>query len=228
MIDIHSHYIPNVDDGSESVEASLSMVIEAVANGVTDIICTPHYRDPFTASYSEIKKEFDILKNAIKESGIDVNLYLGREIFCTNRIKGLLNSDNFLMCNSKYVLLEFSNDNDDDIPQVVYELKLNGFLPIIAHAERYYSLSIDDIVDIKNAGALIQLNASSLFGKDRRYFRRKAKKLFRENLVDFVASDIHEDRVNHMSVAYKYVSRRFGKDVARKVFIDNAKKIIES
>ncbi|MBQ0099102.1 MAG: hypothetical protein KBS91_00950 [Firmicutes bacterium] len=228
MIDIHTHYIPNVDDGSENIDSSLKMLKEAVSKGISDIICTPHFREPFKYSYSEIKNKFELLKKAVTEEGININLYLGREIFCENGLKVLLNSDNFSMCDSKYVLLEFSSENDDDIPQIVYELKLKGYMPIVAHIERYHSLTLDDIIDVKNAGALIQVNAGSMFGEESKFFKKKVKNLFREGLVDFVSSDIHEDRINYMEQAYKYVSRKFGKEVARSVFIDNAKKIIES
>ena len=228
MIDIHAHYIPLIDDGCDSVESSLSMLEEALHNGVTDIICTPHYREPFLSSYNEVKKKFDELKSVVKEKGININLYLGREVYCVKSLKNLLLSDNFSMCDKKYVMIEFSSNNSDDIAQIVYELKLNGYLPIIAHIERYHNVSLDDAIDAKEAGALIQINASSLFGKDKKFFKKKVKALLKENIVDFVASDIHEDRVNYMKKAYQYISKKYGKEYANKIFFDNAEKIIKS
>ncbi len=228
MIDIHAHYIQNVDDGSESLENSISMIEEALENGVTDIICTPHYRENFKLPYLEVNKKFEELKKAIKEKNINVNLYLGREVYCEKGVKNLLLSDNFSMNNTKYVLIEFSSYNSDDMEQIVYELNLKGFIPIVAHIERYCNVSIDDAIDVKDAGGLIQINASSLFGKDKKYFKKKVKALLRENLVDFVASDVHEDRINHMKEAYLYVSKKCGKEYANLIFNENAKKIIES
>lgn len=81
MIDIHSHILPEVDDGSKNIEQSLEMLKEAERQGITDIILTPHYRHEYLTKKEHIEKNFAQLKTAAKEHDINISLYLGQEIF---------------------------------------------------------------------------------------------------------------------------------------------------
>lgn len=227
MIDIHSHFIPGVDDGCDITATALAMLREAQAMGITDIICTPHYRDPFLFPFETVKQKFEEFQQAVKDDGIDINLFLGREIYCPPNIKSLIKTDNFFMNDTKYVLLEFSTTNNENIAELVYELKIAGYLPIIAHIERYTNVDIYDVRDIVSAGGLIQVNADSIVGDNKKFYKKKIKELFKNGLVHFVASDMHKERVNLMGKAYLYVSKKFGKECAEDVFVNNAKKIIE-
>ena len=114
-----------------------------------------------------------------------------------------------------------------DITEVVYDLTRSGYIPIIAHAERYVNLTTNDVEEIKGLGGYIQVNASSVVGLSLRKSNAVAKKLLRKGLVDFVASDIHYFRKNKMKRAKMYVELKYGKEIKDLIFNLNAKKIIE-
>ncbi|MDD2492775.1 MAG: CpsB/CapC family capsule biosynthesis tyrosine phosphatase [Bacilli bacterium] len=228
MIDIHSHIIPFVDDGSSSFEQSLRMIDEAMNQGITDIICTPHYRkNIFSANMEEITKQFMMLKEQAQEKA--VRLFLGQEIYCRKyeEVMELLHSGVVItLNNSNFILLEFSYTDKIDISEIAYVAVLKGYIPIIAHIERYRYLDLETVKEIKNSGGFIQVNASSLVGKEGAKLKKFVFALLNEKLVDFVASDIHEKRQNWMNKAYNMVVKKFGQDYGQRIFKDNAVRIL--
>lgn len=227
MIDIHTHILPNVDDGSNSLATSLAMLQKSETAGVTDIVLTPHLRFFYNKTPAELKDAYEHFVAFAKSHDVNVNLFLGQEIFVDRHWKKLFASDGFLkMANSNCILLEFDYFDPIDISEIVYELITRGFKPIIAHVERYRYLTFDDICDIKSIGGLIQVNASSVVGEEARKFKKLMKSLFKNGLVDFIASDIHDKRKYLLSEAYEFVSKKFGKETAATVFEINAKEYL--
>ena len=227
MIDMHTHVLPLVDDGSSSVEKSLDMLRFMVENGVTDVVLTPHYRGKYNKTAKELKGIFNDFKKRVKDTGINVNLYLGQEIFCTEDLSTLLENNEVQTINDgKYVLLECPYQESVDIEEIVYDMKASGFIPIIAHVERYGYVSYDDVVAIKSLGALIQVNATACLGNAPKYAIKRARKLLKAKLVDFIASDMHENRKSNLNDAYKKISKKYGEDYANALFTENAKKIL--
>ena len=229
MIDIHAHVIPFVDDGSSSIECSLQMLISLSDSGVKAVVCTPHYRHNYVSRIEQIEEQFAKLKERVLEEKIPINLYLGRELYISSDYKKLLSNerDSFTLNHSPYVLIEFDYTENGEIVEVAYELLNMGFIPIIAHVERYSYITESDVYEIKSMGGLIQVNADSIVGDNKKHYYKFIKKLFKSNLVDFVSSDLHEQRINHMAEARKFVAKKFGEDVANVVFSENAKKIIK-
>lgn len=226
MIDIHTHILPEVDDGSKNITESLLMIAEEQRQGITDIILTPHYRAEYRCKKDIIQTNFDLLKKAVSENGIDVKLYLGQEIFVFNGVADVIKSGRlFTMNGSKYVLAEFASKCETDIVEAVYTFVSAGFIPIVAHIERYFYADIAAAKEIREFGGLIQINASSLCHKFGAY-KKKATALVKAGLVDFVASDVHFKRRNYMLKAYNVVVKKFGRETADKLFTENAKAII--
>ncbi len=225
MIDIHSHILPLVDDGSKSLDDSLTMLKNLKKIGVKDVVLTPHNRGIYLCSKGQLKKEFEKFKKA--SASIGINLYLGQEIYYNDSTLEKLKSGELLTINnSKHVLLEFGADNVSEIVEFTYLVKKAGFIPIIAHPERYNSLDSFDIEEIKSVGGLIQINASSIINGSFST-RRMVKKLLKLKLVDFIASDIHFNRKLVLDKAKKYVSKKFGKEMADVLFELNAKEILK-
>ncbi len=225
MIDIHSHILHAVDDGSKNIEQSLAMLKEEEKQGVTDIVLTPHYRADYLPKSEVVRAKFSELKELAKENGINIGLYLGQEIFVFEDLVKALKDGKVLSVNDgKYVLVEFSSKHVMDIPETVYMLVNNGYIPIVAHIGRYFYADADTAKEVKELGGLIQINASSICGPFK--FRRKALSLIKAGLVDFVSSDVHFDRKNYMFKAYRKVEKKFGKETADKLFTENAKAII--
>ena len=225
MIDIHSHVVPEVDDGSRSIASSLEILKAAQENGVTDIICTPHYRRSlFETDVNKIKEKFAELKAANDTS---VNLYLGQEVAYSQGVFDRLDRGETLTMNgTKYVLWEFSYTNFTDIGGVVFESKLRGYKPIIAHIERYEYLSLDDVEELFFNGALIQINADSILHGS--HYHSVAKKYLKKGFVHFIANDIHSGRQYIMQKAYKTVRSKYGEEFAGKLFNENAKILLKN
>ncbi len=231
LVDIHSHIITKVDDGSENIEASIYLLRLAKNAGIKDLILTPHFRrGMFEASVDKIKEGFSELQKIAKENNIDINLYLGQEIYIrrVGSFKEYLESGKVIPLNdTNYYLIEFSYDSEIDISEVVYNLKLLKKKAIIAHIEKYNYITLKEAEEIKATGALIQVNASSIVGRYGFGMKRKTLKYIKEGLVDFVASDCHATREYDYDKAYNLILRKFGSSVALKLFKDNAKVLLE-
>ena len=233
MVDIHTHFIYGVDDGYRDIEHSIKDLKEEEKIGVTDVICTPHFRKGMFETHIEtINKNFNVLKEVAKKEGINVNLFLGSEIYCKEmsdlqKIFQLLdNKDLNTMNNTKYLLLEFPYYHDVDISEIVYTTLLHKYIPIIAHIERYTYLDYDKIYDSKEMGALIQANASAVVGKDGAKEKKLIAKLINNKVIDFIASDIHNSRINYVMQAYNLVFKRYGEKIAELIFEKKAKEFL--
>ena len=225
MIDIHSHIIPFVDDGSNSLEQSLKLLEISSAAGVTHLICTPHYRKGvFQPTALEIKENFELLK---KENKTPIKLYLGQEISAFNGMyKMIKNHELYSMNDKPYILLEFPYRECDNVVDMVYDAIFSGFTPIIAHVERYEYIKRSMVEDLKDKGALIQVNADALVSKKSKHYAKRVKQYIKEGLVDFVASDIHSSREHYLAEAYLFVKKNYGEETAKDLFNNNAQKLL--
>jgi len=223
VIDIHSHVLPFVDDGSDNMEMSLAMIREASEAGVTDLFLTPHYmrlRD-YLSNASENREIFSELTNKVKQEGISIKLYLGNEIYYSLDILDALRTGTIIpLGNSNKVLVEFSLfEEDEEITEAIHNIKSLGYVPIIAHPERYpYISKLSDYEIIKQMGALIQLNASSIIGQRDKLAHKKAVAIIKAGLADFIASDQHVPGKNHLEEARNIINRKFGLPVAKALF----------
>ncbi len=229
MIDVHSHILPNVDDGSNSLEFSIELVKEAIKLGITDIVFTPHYEliPKRVKPDVNIEDVFNQFKNELVKNNLDINSYLGNEITISENILDELKNKKCLSLNgSKYILLELDFYSFDlDIGEFIYEASLLGYYIIIAHVERYIYTNYEYVEMLVKEGALIQINANSLFSNGFRT-RKLILKLIKNNLVHFIASDIHFGRDNKMLDAYHLVLKRFGKEKANLLFEENPRKVL--
>lgn len=219
-IDIHSHIIPFVDDGSSKLEDSFAMLEEEVKQGITKVICTPHYTNHvYDKSKDVIDQNFKLLTDYVKEHNLPLELRLGREIHYTNRvdlIKMLENDEIRTMNGTNIVLLEFSYDHapSETLSEIIYRFTIHNYKVLLAHVERYKWLKIDDIKILKKTGVLIQVNANALTGIDGLKLGMKAKKCVKLGLVDYIASDVHSFRKNTLAKALaKYGSKVSNNDL---------------
>lgn len=205
MIDIHTHILYGVDDGSENLETSKLLIEEEIKNNVDIVILTPHQnqesknKDELINRFESFKKEF---------SDYNISFYLGSEIYYySNMIDDLKDGKLLTINNSKYVLVEFSTEIETDITNIVYDLKINGYIPIIAHIERYPYLDLKSYDEIKKNGGLIQINSKSF---ERKIYNKKLKYLLKKDLVDFISSDCHNAKRNcDFEYAKKYITKKF-------------------
>ena len=228
MIDIHTHVLPLVDDGSKSVESSIELVKEAVAQGVTHMFLTPHFRMTYKNSPKDLKQKFSDFVKKVKEQNIPIELYLGEEIYCYHSLERALKDNKVISVNSSpYILIEFDYAKNREVDEIIYDLTRLGYIPIVAHAERYNYSTPFLLEELRNLGALIQVNSHSIVRSGFSRTGKKAREFLKEGLVDFVASDAHSFRTYTMKLAYDKVCKKYGKEVADNLFINNAKKIID-
>lgn len=227
MVDLHAHLLPFIDDGSGCVEDSFLMLDDAVAQGVTDIVLTPHLNDTYYPTISQVKSAFKDFQATAIDKGYKVNLYLGQEIYVGNGFEKVFSSNEFLTLNgTNFVLLEFDYIEEYDIAECVYQLKRRGYEPIVAHFERYRYADLSVANEVKGVGGYIQINADSCFG-GLLGGGKKVKTLFENNLVDFVASDAHIFRKNKLKKAKEWIIKKYGEDKANAVLKENQMKIIK-
>lgn len=196
MIDIHTHILPGVDDGSENFEESIEMLKIQLASGITKVVLTPHINSLASkVSSSVIEDKFYEFKEAAEKLVPEVELFFGAEI--RYRANKDIDYERFAFrgFDKKYVLIEFAVHNAEPAVDVLYNLVTKGYQPILAHAERYSYLSVNDIRRIKLDGTLIQVNASAVLGLEGKKLKRRALNFIKLGLVDIMASDTHN--TNH-------------------------------
>ena len=167
---------------------------------------------------------FSEFKTQLKNSGVNVEVYLGQEVHCDSQIYELLKQDKvFTINDTKYLLIEFDYFTYTDILDYAYNIKALGYIPVIAHIERYSYLDADTLIGLYELGALIQINASSVIGDYGKKFQKRVLAAVKSGIVSFVATDTHLSRQASLLSAYKVISKKFGKEVAEDLFVNNAK-----
>lgn len=213
MIDIHTHIIPCVDDGSPSLEESIKMIKHEIDIGVDTIICTPHHiYGRYMKSVEEIKEQFELLISEVEKEKLPIKLLLGQEICYSHRedqISMLKEGKLLTLGGSNKILLEFSFTREpEDILEVIYSFSINGYKVIIAHIERYEWMTYDKVLSLRNEGALIQINSNSYLGLTTWKEKRFTRKLIKNGLVDYVASDTHSFRPSTLDKAYSKINKK--------------------
>lgn len=214
MFDIHTHILPGVDDGSKDFDTSLKLILSEIDNGVSSIMLTPHYCPSrgYKNNAESVKSAFADFCEKINQKQLPVKFLLGQEIYYSDYddiIKKIENGEVLTLNNSKYVLIEFSlKDKPQNIIETVYNLDVKGYKVIIAHIERYKWMTLDFAEELKNEGCLLQMNAESYFSLKLGLF---CKKLIKNNLIDFIASDLHNGRKNYLKKAMKTLGNEFFK-----------------
>ncbi len=233
MIDIHTHIIYDVDDGSDTIEESVAILKYAQNNGVTDIILTPHYIEPAEYDKQKVLQNFELLKHEVEKYNLQIKLHLGNEIAIYGNISQILqDTDIFTLANSKYVLIEFPMNTDVSyVLDTIYEIRIKGLIPIIAHPERCecFRIHYDRIKQAVEEGALIQCNTGSLMGTYGNTAKKIVKKLLKERLVHFFATDTHSTKNNRYENLHKVeaeVEKMIGKYEKNKLFVYNARNIL--
>lgn len=193
MIDFHSHILPGIDDGSRNLEQSIAMVNEAKKAGFTKIISTSHYMENY---YECNERERRQLLKKVQENVQGIELILGNEIYITNNIIELLQNGQASSINgTKYVLFEFPliTTRPMNDKEVIYRLVENGYIPIIAHPERYPFIqeNPDYLFELEEMGALFQANYGSIIGMYGLKAKKTLKILLKNNLISFLGSDVH-------------------------------------
>lgn len=233
MIDIHTHIIPNIDDGSKSVESSFEMFKEASKVGFTDIILTPHYIKDFNENSVNIREYWvKSLNDALKELKIPIKVYVGNEVYvCENLDELIYYKKASTLNNSRYVLFELPMNNTIMyLEQVIFKIFNLGMTPVLAHPERYSYIQkdISYAEKLHDKGVLFQSNYGSIVDIYGRQIKKTIIKLLKKDLVDFFASDVHKPDTIYPVVGESLtkIEEIVGKERLNEITTNNPKKII--
>jgi protein-tyrosine phosphatase len=230
MIDLHTHLLPNVDDGSTTLSQSLEQLSIISQAGVRKIYLTPHFmRHLYHNTRAVINPVFRELQSAADKAGIKIDLELGCELFIDNHSKETLAEEGLTMGDSRYVLFETTLQQiPEDIFELTYAIRKSGYRLIMAHPERYSDIirNPDIIEDFLHRDILLQLNAGSLLGLYGRNVEHTAIALLDKGYAHFIGSDNHGNQKESVqAIAFKYISERYSEKIARELCEINPGKI---
>lgn len=196
MFDMHSHIIHGIDDGAKNLEESLKMIGVAAEEGLEYIAATPHYaRGYYENSYISIKKRVKDLNNIIEAKGIDIKIIPGQEVYLDDHtLKDYKNGLLGCIGDTSYMLVEFPMDNlPKNALDILYELRVRGVNPIIAHPERYkYFIEKPSLINnFLEEEYLFQINTGSLKGTFGQKVRNTTVTFINNGIISFIGSDCH-------------------------------------
>ena len=197
--DMHSHVLPGIDDGAHDVTTSLELIKGMKELGYSKLIATPHILwEMYPNTRDGILDVLDEIRDALKEQEIDIELHAAAEYFLDDHVSGLLKKrEPLLTFGENYVLTEFSMASPPiDVKEILFEMRMQDYQPIIAHPERYVYLEQNKEFydELKDAGYLFQLNLMSLTGVYGRSVQRLAHYLVEKEYYDLAGTDLHHQK----------------------------------
>jgi len=231
MVDIHSHIIPRIDDGSKSMEMTLEMLKNAEKEGTKEIVATPHYLLEYgEATIEEVKNYVKEINAVLESEKIDLKVYSGQEVYFTEKIiKDYIEGNIGTINDSMYMLIEFPMNNfENNIFDVLYELQVRNIIPIIAHPERYKPFIKKPVLinDFINQGYLFQVNVGSIMGKFGEDVRKTANLFLSNHIYNFIGSDAHN--IKSRNTGLKDALDLLNKDMTVEIFEESSIKVLEN
>ena len=194
--DLHSHLLPGIDDGVQSIEESLKVIKGFINLGFKKLVTTPHIMYDFYKNDADIiSGKLAEVKKALVETSLDIEIEAAAEYYLDEYFLSLIDSDNKLLTfGDNYLLFELSFMTKPlTIKEAIFSMQTKGYKPVLAHAERYlyYHDSIKDLQELSNNGVLLQLNLLSLSGYYSNSVKKMANKLIEQKMISFIGSDCH-------------------------------------
>jgi protein-tyrosine phosphatase len=235
MIDLHNHILPGLDDGSRGWHDSLEMARAALDDGITDVVCTPHWVPcEYENESARILDRMAELQRLLKEKKLPLRVYPGAELRVDPCLPAMLRDGKILTINNnrRYALIELPMQvMPMGMPMFFFELGACGVVPVIAHPERYPWVIADPSVVYQwvNDGFLIQLTAASLLGHFGRTLEKLSRDLLEHNLVHLIATDSHglKLRSPKLSRARQAAAGIVGEEASWELVRDNPRAVID-
>jgi protein-tyrosine phosphatase len=232
MIDLHCHILPNVDDGAKDLAESVEMAKQAVRQGIKTIIATPHHRNEKYENHGQtIFRQVEEFNRVLESENLDLKVLPGQETRIFGEIvEGLVSGEILPLNQGKYVFVELPSGH---VPrytgQLLFDIQLKGFVPVIVHPERNQEIveNPEVLYQLVKKGALTQITASSVSGHFGKAIKKFSLQLIEANLTHFVASDAHNtlSRGFKMVEAYDAITKNFGVEAVY-MFRENAELVV--
>lgn len=200
-IDIHSHLLPGIDDGAQTFEDSLRLIKALQGFGTTQIITTPHIFQNFWENNSQnITANEEATRKELQKNNLSIPMRAAAEYMMDDSFVKLFQSGALLTLKDNYVLVEMSYINAPiQLYSILFDLQVAGYIPVLAHPERYvfYHHNFEEYNKLINAGCLLQLNLLAVVGYYGEGIAKIAEKLLQNGMYSFVGSDVHHN--NHIA-----------------------------
>ncbi|MCS7073671.1 MAG: hypothetical protein NZ108_04305 [Bacteroidia bacterium] len=196
--DMHSHLLPGIDDGSKSLEESLTLIRGLIAKGYSKLITTPHIMiEQYRNTPEIIQTKLIELQKFLQENGVKITIEAAAEYMLDEGFPNKIKEGNLLTFGDRYVLIETSFlVKPQNLTKIFFELKTLRYKPILAHPERYAYLwnSFSAYDELKDAGFLFQLNLNSLSGVYSERAEKASRYLIKNGMINFVGTDTHSEK----------------------------------
>ena len=200
-IDIHSHLLPGIDDGAQAFEDTLRLTKGLQGIGTTQIITTPHIFQNFWENNNQnITANEEVTRKELNKNNIHIPFRAAAEYMMDDSFVKLFQSGPLLTLKNNYVLVEMSYINAPiQLYSILFDLQVAGYIPVLAHPERYvfYHHNFEEYNKLINAGCLLQLNLLAVVGYYGEGIAKIAEKLLQNGMYSFVGSDVHHN--NHIA-----------------------------
>ena len=232
MIDFHNHFLPGLDDGSKSWEMTIEMLRTAKSQGIEVAVNTVHYKHP-KLDLSNVNKEIinnklEKLRQLLKENNIDIEVYSFSEVYYNPHMTEIV-KDPLATISNRYILIEFPTIQFPiGFEKQLYNICLEGIVPIIAHPERYRQVQSDiDILNpLINMGCIIQIDGGSLVGQFGEKCKLVSEDLVKRGFCHIIGSDAHNNSKRNFCLSDSFqASQEIAKD-SYKLFKDNPFSVI--
>ena len=215
--DMHSHLIPGIDDGAPTMEHSIAMLNKFAQLGYKKVITTPHILGEVHPNTPQIiLKGLAEVRQEIQRLQIPIELEAAAEYYCDETLMPKIKAKELLSFGNNYVLMEFSMLHASQYEaQALFELQVAGYIPVLAHFERYpyYHGNFEKVMQLRDRNIKIQVNLGSLTGHYGPSVRKMAEELIQKGLVDFLGSDCH--RMEHLMLLEKHLTLPIFNDIEK-------------
>ena len=211
--DIHSHFIPGIDDGSPDMETTISLIKEMQGLGFKKVITTPHVMSDFYKNSSDIiLKGLTDIRAELKVQNINMKIEAAAEYYIDYDFEQKIGKEKFLTFGDNYILVELSfMEAPKNLYDIIFKLQLEGYKVVLAHPERYAFFTMDDYEELVNRGVLLQINWLSVIRYYSPQIEQKTKDLIAADIVSFIGSDCHN--MNHAELYKKCQTKKAWHDL---------------
>jgi tyrosine-protein phosphatase YwqE len=218
-VDLHSHLIPGIDDGSKSMEESLSLLKGMEALGYKKVVTTPHIMlDAYRNTPEIILKGLKTLRKSAKKEGIGIRIDAAAEYYLDDGFETLLEKGDILTIKGQYLLFETSYfAKPMQLEEMIFAISSSGYIPLMAHPERYRYIKdpLKEYGRFKELGVMFQVNLNSFSGHYGKDAKQKANFIRMRGMIDFLGSDVHHSK------QVRTLSEVFVSDAYRDIFRHN-------
>ena len=225
FVDIHSHLLPGIDDGAANLETSIALIQKMTSYGIKNFITTPHILgDVYPNTPEIINSKLKEVRDELKRRNIsDISICAAAEYMMDEKFTEIMEKGELLTLKDNLVLVEMSYFSPPiNLHDMLFQLQLKGYKPILAHPERYnsYHPNLENYYQLKRAGCLFQLNLLSLTEHYGKHVQKITEKLLKENMYDFVGTDAHHE--HHLLTLQKIGTAKNLKNL-EPLFLNNKK-----